>query len=123
VTDPVSGIIQAVNPAFAAMHGGTVEDFVGRLAQSLLSDEFQQQVPQLLTQIDGKGHLQVEARTRRRIAKVEARFETAFTSAPSGGVSITKRYLRPDAVGAEDVGLVEHQPVRADPSLELANQS
>jgi PAS domain S-box-containing protein len=57
VTDPVSGIIQSVNPAFAAMHGGTVEDFVGRLAESLLSDEFQQQVPQLLAQIDGKGHL------------------------------------------------------------------
>ena len=60
VTDPVSGIMHSVNPAFAAMHGGTVQDFSGRLAESLLTDEFRQQVPQLLAQADAAGHLQTE---------------------------------------------------------------
>jgi hypothetical protein len=31
--------MQSVNPAFAAMHGGTVEDFVGRRAESLLTQD------------------------------------------------------------------------------------
>jgi PAS domain S-box-containing protein len=52
--------MQSVNPAFAAMHGGTVEDFVGRRAESLLTQAFQQQVPEILAQTDRKGHLQAE---------------------------------------------------------------
>jgi PAS domain S-box-containing protein len=153
VTDPVSGIIQSVNPAFAAMHGGTVEDFVGRLAESLLSDEFQQQVPQLLAQIDGKGHLQVEVDrmrldgsvfpvaaesitttgddglplyriawfedlTERRAAEaahreIEARFETAFTSAPSGValISLDGRFLRVNGALCTLLGRTEDELV------------
>jgi diguanylate cyclase (GGDEF)-like protein/PAS domain S-box-containing protein len=139
VTDPVSGIMHSVNPAFAAMHGGTVEDFVGRRAESLLTDEFQRQVPQLLAQIDGQGHLQTEVDrvrldgsvfpvaaesittlgddgaplyriawfedlTDRRAAEAaqrdtDARFETAFSSAPSGValISLDGKFLRVNA--------------------------
>jgi diguanylate cyclase (GGDEF)-like protein/PAS domain S-box-containing protein len=153
VTDPVSGIIQSVNPAFAAMHGGTMEDFVGRLAESLLSDEFRQQVPQLLAQIDGSGHLQVEVDrirldgtvfpvaaesittigddglplyriawfedlTDRRAAEaahreVEARFETAFTSAPSGValISLDGRFLRVNGALCTLLGRTEDELV------------
>jgi PAS domain S-box-containing protein len=153
VTDPVSGIIQSVNPAFAAMHGGTVEDFVGRLAESLLTDEFRRQVPQLLAQIDGKGHLQTEVDrvrldgsvfpvaaesittlgedghplyriawfedlTERRVAEADqreadARFEAAFSSAPSGValIGLDGRFLRVNAALCELLGRGEDELV------------
>ena len=139
VTDPVSGIMHSVNPAFAAMHGGTVEDFVGRPAESLLTDDFQQQVPRILAQTDAEGHLQTEVDhvrldgsvfpvaaeaittlgedghpvyriawfedlTDRRAAEaahldIDATFEIAFSSAPSGValIGLDGRFLRVNA--------------------------
>ena len=44
IVDPVTGIIESTNPAFAAMHGGTVEDFIGQPAVDTLTPEAKAQL-------------------------------------------------------------------------------
>lgn len=60
VTDPVSGVIRSVNPAFVAMHGGCAEDFVGQSVAMLLTDEFKARLPQLMAQADTTVHVRTE---------------------------------------------------------------
>ena len=60
VTDPVSGVIRSVNPAFVAMHGGSAEDFVGQSVAMLLTDEFKARLPQLMAQADTTVHVRTE---------------------------------------------------------------
>jgi diguanylate cyclase (GGDEF)-like protein/PAS domain S-box-containing protein len=57
ITNPISGIIESTNPAFAAMHGGTVEDFVGQPAINALSPEAQLQLGDVLQQLNRDGHI------------------------------------------------------------------
>jgi PAS domain S-box-containing protein len=57
ITNPVSGIIESTNPAFAAMHGGTVDDFVGQPAINPLSHEAQSQLGNVLALLNRDGHI------------------------------------------------------------------
>jgi diguanylate cyclase (GGDEF)-like protein/PAS domain S-box-containing protein len=59
VTDATTGLIRAVNPAFAAMHGGRPEDFVGRPSAAILAPEWQDKVTELVEEVGREGHLRV----------------------------------------------------------------
>ncbi len=61
ITDAASGIVQSVNPAFAAMHGGEVEDFVGLPSTALLPADWSERSEALVEQLDRDGHLHVAA--------------------------------------------------------------
>jgi PAS domain S-box-containing protein len=55
VTDPRTKALAAVNPAFAAMHGGTVEDFVGLPVARVLTVQSAERLAELAQQIDEAG--------------------------------------------------------------------
>src|SRR4051794_4668064 len=57
ITDPETGILQSVNPAFAAMHGGQVEDFVGRPLARVLTDADAARVPALAHDVHESGYI------------------------------------------------------------------
>ena len=59
VTDAATGLIQAVNPAFAAMHGAGPDDFVGRPGAHVLSAAWQDKVADLVSEAGREGHLRV----------------------------------------------------------------
>ena len=61
VTDPRSKVLVAVNPAYAAMHGGEVEDFVGLPAACVLTPESAERLDALGEQIDESGFLSYES--------------------------------------------------------------
>jgi PAS domain S-box-containing protein len=110
VTDPVSGIMHSVNPAFAAMHGGTRRPARGEPADP--------GVPAA-----GAGDLAYriawfEDLSDRRAAEAEDRdldatFETAFTSAPSGValIGLDGRFLRVNPALCELLGRAEDELV------------
>jgi PAS domain S-box-containing protein len=55
VSDPRSKRLVAVNPAYAVMHGGTVEDFLGRPVAEVLSPASAERLDELADQIDRAG--------------------------------------------------------------------
>jgi PAS domain-containing protein len=57
VTDPETGIPQSVNPAFAAMHGGQVEDFVGRPLVRVLTEAAAAGIPALASEVHERGYI------------------------------------------------------------------
>ncbi|HEX5900407.1 MAG TPA: PAS domain S-box protein [Solirubrobacteraceae bacterium] len=59
VTDAATGLIRAVNPAFAAMHGGRPDDFVGRPSATVLAPAWQDKVAGLVEEVGREGHLRV----------------------------------------------------------------
>jgi diguanylate cyclase (GGDEF)-like protein/PAS domain S-box-containing protein len=65
LVDPGSGLIVSVNPALAAMHGGEVEDFVGRPLTSLFDEKSIGAIPSLSELADGGGYERYEAEHRR----------------------------------------------------------
>ena len=61
VTDPRTKVLVAVNPAYAAMHGGAVEDFVGLPAACVIAPESAQRLDSLGDEIDDLGFLSYES--------------------------------------------------------------
>jgi PAS domain S-box-containing protein len=61
LTDPRTKVLAAVNPAYAAMHGGAVEDFVGLPAACVLTPESARRLDELADQIDDGGFLSYES--------------------------------------------------------------
>jgi PAS domain S-box-containing protein len=61
LTDPRTKVLAAVNPAYAAMHGGAVEDFVGLPAACVLTPASAQRLDELADQIDDAGFLSYES--------------------------------------------------------------
>jgi PAS domain S-box-containing protein len=61
VTDARTGLVVAVNPAYAAMHGGVVPDFTGRPLISLPAAGAADRVARLAAEIDETGFLSYES--------------------------------------------------------------
>jgi PAS domain S-box-containing protein len=61
VTDPRTGVLAAVNPAYAAMHGGVVSDFVGLPLACVLAPASAARIGALAAQIDEQGFLSYES--------------------------------------------------------------
>jgi PAS domain S-box-containing protein len=61
VCDPRTGVLAAVNPAYAAMHGGTVEDFVGLPVACVLTPSSAERIDALADEIDANGFLAYES--------------------------------------------------------------
>ena len=61
VTDPRTKVLVAVNPAYAAMHGGEVEDFVGLPAACVLAPASAERLEALGDEIDELGFLSYES--------------------------------------------------------------
>ncbi|MGN6257355.1 MAG: PAS domain S-box protein [Solirubrobacterales bacterium] len=59
------GLLVAVNPAFARMHGGTPDDFIGRPFRSCLAPADAEQLPQLAEQLERDEFTFFEATYRR----------------------------------------------------------
>jgi len=57
IVDPATGIIESTNPAFAAMHGGAVEDFIGKPAVNALTPEARAQLGAVLDTLNRDGHI------------------------------------------------------------------
>ncbi len=57
VVDATTGVIQSVNPAFAAMHGGIVGDFVGQTGAFVLAPGAQAELPALIRRLSHEGQL------------------------------------------------------------------
>jgi diguanylate cyclase (GGDEF)-like protein/PAS domain S-box-containing protein len=65
LVEPRSGLIVSVNPALAAMHGGAVEDFVGRPLTSLFSEDSVSRIPALADLAEERGYARYESDHRR----------------------------------------------------------
>jgi PAS domain S-box-containing protein len=61
VTDPRSQVLVAVNPAYAAMHGGEVEDFVGLPVACVLAPGSAERLDSLGEEIDEQGFLSYDS--------------------------------------------------------------
>jgi PAS domain S-box-containing protein len=61
VSDPRTKVLVAVNPAYAAMHGGTVDDFVGLPVARVLAPESAERLEALADQIDEAGFVSYES--------------------------------------------------------------
>jgi PAS domain S-box-containing protein len=61
VSDPRTKLLVAVNPAYAAMHGGTVEDFVGQPVASVLTPHSAERLEALAGLIDEAGFVSYES--------------------------------------------------------------
>jgi PAS domain S-box-containing protein len=65
ISDPRSGDIRFVNPAFAAAHGTTMDEARGRSVVEIYAEEERGRLPQLFAIADGTGHVSFESRHRR----------------------------------------------------------
>ena len=61
VTDPRTRVLVAVNPAYAAMHGGEVEDFVGLPVACVLAPDSAERLDGLGEEIDEHGFLSYDS--------------------------------------------------------------
>jgi PAS domain S-box-containing protein len=61
VTDANGNLIESVNPAFARMHGGAIEDFVGLPITALLTAQKQAQLPHQLAKLDAEDFARAES--------------------------------------------------------------
>ena len=61
VTDPRTQVLVAVNPAYAAMHGGEVEDFVGLPVACVLAPGSAERLDSLGEEIDEHGFLSYDS--------------------------------------------------------------
>jgi len=85
VTDPNTGIMTAVNPAFAKMHGGVAEDFVGRSVGMLLAPEFRERLAELMAMAESEGHAQTETAHVRLDGSMFSVAAEAFTTHDAEG--------------------------------------
>ncbi len=61
ITSAVSNIVQAVNPAFALMHGQELEELTGKRMESVLSPESRDTMREAVLRADDCGHASFEA--------------------------------------------------------------
>ncbi len=61
ITDPRTGLLVAVNPAYAAMHGGVVRDFVGLPLTRVLTPAAAERIGDLGPELDAAGFLSYES--------------------------------------------------------------
>jgi PAS domain S-box-containing protein len=61
IIEPGTRSLVAVNPAFAAMHGGAVKDFVGKPIDSSLTPEGVRRLPELVGRLDQSGFIALES--------------------------------------------------------------
>jgi PAS domain S-box-containing protein len=54
------GRIELVNPAFARMHGFSVEEIVGRPVEDVVAPHRRAEVPGLMAEIEARGHVRIE---------------------------------------------------------------
>src|SRR3954471_5308732 len=66
VLDPATGCMERVNAAFARMHGGSPEDFVGRPITTTLTEEWQTRIPAIVMSIHDSGSRSFECDRVRR---------------------------------------------------------
>ena len=69
VTDPASGLLEAVNPAWAAMHGGVEADFVGATVAAALTPAAAARLPEVTATLAARAddRLRVRARAAGRL--------------------------------------------------------
>ncbi len=125
LSDPETGAIVDVNPAFVAMHGGTREDYLGRPLASVLSPAgvegehvradgsvFPVEAEEVVTPAFRIGYFTdlTQARAReRQDAETRATFERAFADAPIGMalVGLDGSFLRANRALLEMLGYDE----------------
>ena len=56
MAEPENGLLQVVNPAFARMHGHTVEEILGKSVDETFADEAREQLAEHLRIVHEKGH-------------------------------------------------------------------
>jgi diguanylate cyclase (GGDEF)-like protein/PAS domain S-box-containing protein len=56
VVNPETDILEAVNPAFASMHGYTVEELVGKSAAGTIAPEWREKIADITRITDERGH-------------------------------------------------------------------
>jgi PAS domain S-box-containing protein len=61
VSDPRAKVLVAVNPAYAAMHGGTVEEFVGLPVADVLAPRSAERLEALASELDETGFVAYES--------------------------------------------------------------
>jgi diguanylate cyclase (GGDEF)-like protein/PAS domain S-box-containing protein len=61
ITHPETGILRAVNPAFASMHGGQPEDFVGKPLAMIFTADSAARVPELAEIAEADGYMTYES--------------------------------------------------------------
>ncbi len=61
ITDPVSGLLQDVNPSFARMHGGEVSDFVGKPLEIVFTPDEAKRIPFLSEDVYEKGYIDYQS--------------------------------------------------------------
>ncbi|MCW3009783.1 MAG: domain S-box protein [Solirubrobacterales bacterium] len=61
LADPATSIVRRVNPAFAAMHGGTREEFVGASLRGFTTGPTRERMPSLREVVAGGGRVRYEA--------------------------------------------------------------
>jgi PAS domain S-box-containing protein len=61
ISDPETKVISAVNPAYAAMHGGTVDDFPGLPVARVLAPRSAERLGALAGQLDESGFVSYES--------------------------------------------------------------
>ncbi len=66
IGDPVSGILELMNPAFARMHGYTVEELIGTPITDIFAPESRAEVPEYIRLTHQKGHHTFESEHLRK---------------------------------------------------------
>ncbi|HYH61104.1 MAG TPA: EAL domain-containing protein [Solirubrobacterales bacterium] len=61
ITDPATGILTSVNPAFARMHGGVPPDFIGKPLASVFTPESATRIPKLTEEAHHTGYIAYES--------------------------------------------------------------
>jgi diguanylate cyclase (GGDEF)-like protein/PAS domain S-box-containing protein len=56
IANPQTYVLEAVNPAFASMHGCTVEELLGKPLADMFAPEWREKLPELARLTDEKGH-------------------------------------------------------------------
>jgi diguanylate cyclase (GGDEF)-like protein/PAS domain S-box-containing protein len=85
ITDAATGVVQAVNSAFAAMHGGRVEDFEGHAIEEILTADGKAQAAATIENVHAAGFARIEVEHVRldgTIFPIDA--EVVATSGPDG---------------------------------------
>lgn len=94
ITDPATGRIEAVNPAFAAMHGGVPEDFVGQPVSFVCTPESLQRIPEREAIAKTEGFVRYETEhVRLDGTRFPANCEIVTVSGPTGETALRIAYL------------------------------
>lgn len=94
ITDPQTGRIEAVNPAFAAMHGGKPDDFVGQPISFVCTPESLQRIPEREAIAKSEGFVRYETEhVRLDGTRFPAHCEIVTVAGPNGETALRIAYL------------------------------